>query len=434
MYEDRTYPYGYDQNDSQQPLQPYRQPYYRSSGQGPTYTQPGDGGANGAPPTPPEPPRQDGKKKRKAPRTVAAAAAMMLLCGAAGGGTAWWVVNDMLGNQPAQSSSTVQSAVTPSAASYTPGDGSVTGVVSNAAQSVVEITTEASVQNMPYFGQAVAQGAGSGVILSEDGYIVTNKHVIDGVSTIKVLTNDGTAYTAELIGSDDRTDLAVLKIDATGLVPATFADSDSIQVGELAVAIGNPLGELGGTVTSGIISATGREITVDGESMTLLQTSAAVNPGNSGGGLFNAEGQLVGIVNAKSSGTDIEGLAFAIPANTVREVANDLIENGYVSGRPILGISVVEVSDAYSAAMYDLDSTGVYVADVTADNGLEAGDRILSIDGVVVKSTSDISGVLKEHAVGDVLNVAVEREGREVRADVTLIEQVPERTTEPTAA
>lgn len=216
-------------------------------------------------------------------------------------------------------------------------------IVDQTAPSVVEVFTETKkVSN--WFQEYVMEGAGSGVILSEDGYIVTNHHVIDGASTIKVRTNNGQTYEAALKGTDSKTDLAVLKIEATDLLPAKLADSSAVRVGDFVIAIGNPLGELGGTVTEGIISAKDREITIDGQTMTLLQTSAAVNPGNSGGGLFDLEGKLVGVVNSKSSGSDIEGLAFAIPANTVQIITQELIQHGYVTGRPQLGISVTQLT------------------------------------------------------------------------------------------
>lgn len=201
----------------------------------------------------------------------------------------------------------------------------VEAVVETAASSVVEITTVITSRDM--FGRQVqSEGAGSGVILTSDGYIVTNYHVIEGATSVTVRLTDGTTYDATVVGSDEDEDIAVLKIDATGLTAVTFADSDAIQVGEQAVAIGNPLGTLGGTVTEGIISAKDREITINDVTMTLLQTSAAVNSGNSGGGLFDSTGHLIGIVNAKSSGTTVEGLGFAIPSNTVKEVIESIIQ------------------------------------------------------------------------------------------------------------
>ncbi|MBR5011662.1 MAG: trypsin-like peptidase domain-containing protein, partial [Clostridia bacterium] len=207
------------------------------------------------------------------------------------------------------------------------------GEVADAARdSVVEITTEA-VSTGSFMMQYVAEGAGSGVIMTQDGYIATNHHVIDGATAISVRTTDGKSYKAKLIGSDAKTDLAVIKIEATGLKSAIVGDFDNCKLGDTVVAIGNPLGQLGGTVTDGIISALDREITIDENIMTLIQTNTAINPGNSGGGLFNTSGQLIGIVNAKSSGEDVEGLGFAIPIDLASAVITDLIEHGYVTGR-----------------------------------------------------------------------------------------------------
>jgi serine protease Do len=215
---------------------------------------------------------------------------------------------------------------------------SVSEIAAKAQNSVVEIKTEA-IQTGNFMRQYVSEGAGSGVIISSDGYIVTNNHAIENAQNITVTLRDGTSYSGKLVGTDSKNDVAIIKIEATGLSAAEIGDSSSLQVGDLAVAIGNPLGELGGTVTDGIISALDREITLGNETMTLLQTNAAINPGNSGGGLFNEQGQLVGIVVAKSSGSDVEeGLGFAIPINNVKDVISDLQNYGYVKGRPVLGI------------------------------------------------------------------------------------------------
>ena len=187
-------------------------------------------------------------------------------------------------------------------------------VAARTQNSVVEIRTE-SVTNSLFLRQFVTEGAGSGVIISEDGYIVTNNHVIQDARSITVALHDGTTYQAQLVATDSKMDIGVIKIDASGLTPAILGDSDSLSVGEPVVAVGNPLGQLGGTVTNGIVSALDREIILNNERRNLLQTNAAINPGNSGGGLFNANGELVGIVVAKSSGEDVEGLGFAIPVN-----------------------------------------------------------------------------------------------------------------------
>ena len=313
------------------------------------------------------------------------------------------------------------------------GDGSSTAATTTSevtelvANSVVEITTE-SVTTGSFFEQQILTGAGSGVIVTADGYIVTNNHVIEDSSRITVTLRDGTQYDATLVGTDEKTDLAVLKIDASGLQPAVFGSSSDLKVGEQAIVIGNPLGQLGGSVTSGIISALDREITVDGHTMALLQTDAAVNPGNSGGGLFNANGELVGIINAKSSGDNVEGLGFAIPSDTVKEVVDAIIQNGYVPGRVSLGLSVVDITDAQTAMMYRVDTLGVYILSVNEGSnaekaGLQAGDRITAIGDKEVSSTSDITTALDEYSVGDQVQITIVRDGRTGTAAITLEEQ-----------
>lgn len=297
-------------------------------------------------------------------------------------------------------------------------------IVDETSPSVVEVFTETK-QVSSWFQEYVTEGAGSGVILSEDGYIVTNHHVIDGANTIKVRLSNGQAYTAVLTGTDEKTDLAVLKINVSGLPAAKLADSSTVRVGDFVIAIGNPLGELGGTVTEGIISAKDREVTIDGETMTLLQTSAAVNPGNSGGGLFNLDGELVGVVNAKSSGDDIEGLAFAIPANTVKEITQELIQHGYVTGRPQLGISVAQITKPGMGRQTYYSTPGLYITQSSVDNGLKTGDRIIKIGGTTINNAADVSTVLDRHSVGDVVEVIVSRSGKEITVNVKLTEQKP---------
>ncbi len=318
-------------------------------------------------------------------------------------------------------------------AGYTGGALSVQEIAALAAPSVVEISTEVVSRN-DFFGQYIQSGAGSGVIFSEDGIIVTNDHVVDGASTITVRTSDGTSYEATLVGADSKTDVAVLKIDATGLTPAILGDSDSLSVGEYAMAIGNPLGHLGGTVTDGIISALSREVTISGENMTLLQTNAAINPGNSGGGLFNEKGELVGIVNAKSSqtsaDTSIEGLGFAIPINTVKNSVQELMEYGYVRGRAALGVVLVDISTAQQAFQYRVSRMGVYVQSVTEGGasekaGIKIGDNIIAIGDVAVSSTANIKSQLNNYSVGDTIQVQVIRDGRTLTLDVVLDEFKP---------
>lgn len=298
------------------------------------------------------------------------------------------------------------------------------------AKSVVEITTETVVTGS-YFGQYVSSGAGSGVVITQDGYIITNHHVIEDASTITVkLKNDDTEYEAKLIGSDSQTDIAVIKIEATGLQAASLGNSEQLVVGESVIAVGNPLGSLGGTVTNGIISALDREIEIDGQVMTLLQTNAAINPGNSGGGLFNGNGLLIGIVNAKSSGTDIEGLGFAVPINTAKAVAEDLINYGYVKGRVSMGVTLVDITDAQTAMQYRVQYLGCYVLRVQDggsgdEAGLKSGDCILSMAGTSVSTSADVSKILSQYTIGDSVPMVVYRNRQEVSITITLQEETP---------
>ena len=297
-------------------------------------------------------------------------------------------------------------------------------IVDGAAPSVVEVFTETK-QVSSWFQEYVTEGAGSGVVLTEDGYIVTNHHVIEGAGAIEVRLSSGQTYPAILTGTDEKTDLAVIKINASGLTAAKLADSSAARAGDFVIAIGNPLGELGGTVTEGIISAKDRQVTIDGQTMTLLQTSAAVNPGNSGGGLFNLDGELVGVVNAKSSGENLEGLAFAIPANTVKEITRELIQHGYVTGRPQLGVSVTQITKPGTGRHPYGSLPGLYVIQSSAENGLKAGDRMIRIDDTTINTAADLSTALERHSVGDTVDVTVSRGGRETTVPIKLTEQKP---------
>lgn len=300
----------------------------------------------------------------------------------------------------------------------------VSDIVEKCKDSVVEITTESVTSGNSIFGQYVSQGAGSGVIISEDGYIVTNNHVVSDATSLKVTTTDGKEYNADIVGKDSQTDLAVIKIDANNLLPATLGDSDSLQVGDPAIAIGNPLGELGGTVTTGIISATDRQITIDDETMTLLQTDAAINPGNSGGGLFNADGNLIGIVNAKESSSGIEGLGFAIPINGAKDIITELMQNGSVTSRPALNVSLYDYT-ADNQSTHSNYQDGCYIVQIVKNGaadkaGLKQNDRIVSFDGEEISSTNDVKNVLKKHKIGDTVSMTVERNAKKVKVDITL--------------
>ena len=306
----------------------------------------------------------------------------------------------------------------------------VSQVVNAVSDSVVEIRTE--VQSTNFFQQAVtSQAAGSGVILTEDGYIITNNHVVEGANSITVRLKNEESYPATLVGTDPQTDVAVIKIDAAGLAPAAIGDSSSMQVGDDAIAIGNPLGQLGGTVTNGIISATGRDVTIGGETMHLMQTNAAINPGNSGGGLFNNRGELIGIVVAKSSGAGIEGLGFAIPIDTAKAVADDLIANGYVTGRGELGVSVVDITDQQTAFYYRVPQLGVYVAGVQDGSaaqaaGLKVGDGIVAVGEKEVSGSAELKNALAGYKAGDAVELTILRDGGRLTVQATLQESVPE--------
>ena len=308
-----------------------------------------------------------------------------------------------------------------------------------ALDSVVEIRTE-SVQMDSWMGQYVTEGAGSGVIIKENGYIITNNHVVAGASNIIVTTTDKKEYEATLIGADADTDVAVIKINAKGLQAATMGNSDQLNVGDLAVAIGNPLGELGGTVTAGIISALDRSITIDGKTMTLLQTDTSINPGNSGGGLFNQYGQLIGVVVAKSSGSDVEGLGFAIPINRAAEVASQLMDGGYVKGKPSTGMAYQDMSqqqqqgsDMFGFGFDEffgssgMQQSGVYIAEINGKNakkaGFEIGDMVYAVDGQEIDSFETLSSIITSHKVGDTVTYIVLRDGEALEIDLVLEEK-----------
>ena len=303
-------------------------------------------------------------------------------------------------------------------------DLTISEIVDMNADSVVEILVSGTAQG--YFGQMQpVEGAGSGVIFSKDGYIVTNYHVIQGANKVQVTLHNGETYPASIVGGNNDMDIAVIKINAKDLKPAKVGDSSTVEVGDTAVAIGNPLGQLGGTATTGIISALDRNLTIEGRTLSLMQTDAAINGGNSGGGLFNSKGELIGIVDAKSSGVGIEGLAFALPINSVVDDINNIIENGNVSTRPVVGVTIADVSED-TARYYQLESAGVYITQVTGENAKKAGfqseDRIVSLDGEEITSSQQFVAAVKKHKAGDVVTIVVSRSGQEIEIKTELEE------------
>ncbi len=379
-------------------------------------------------------------KKKGSGNTKVIAAAMVcsiILSGAAGFGggilASRFTESESVQDTPSSSISSSMAPSSPAEANtvnttVSSGAMSIAEIAAATANSVVEITTESVVTGGGFWVQQyVASGAGSGVILSEDGYIATNNHVIENATSVTVRLHNGESYEAQIIGADSEKDVALIKIDATGLTPAKIGDSDALVVGEDTVAVGNPLGQLGGTVTNGIVSALDREITIDGQTMNLLQTNAAINPGNSGGGLFNEKGELVGLVVAKSAGSDLEGLGFAIPINDVMEVVEQLKEFGYVTGKPYLGISLVDINTVQRAMQYGVNQAGVYVMEVDRPEcGLQAGDCITQINGFEVESSDDISDTIKAYSAGDTVEMTVIRNGETITVDALLGEKVPQ--------
>ena len=307
--------------------------------------------------------------------------------------------------------------------------------------SIVGIKIEYNVTSMfSMFGNtqsSTATATGSGIIISEDGYILTNNHVVsssesesyyqvsEATKVTVTLFDDETEYEAKIVGTDEETDLAVIKIEKTGLTKAEFADSDSIKVGEFAMAVGSPLG-LQSSVTCGIVSAVNREVTdTDGKTYTLIQTDAAINAGNSGGALVNSEGKVIGVNTLKLTGQDVEGMGFAIPINSTTDISSQLIEFSKVR-RPYIGITGMDL-DAETAKKNNLVE-GIYVKDVETFSagekaGIKIGDVIVKADGKDIKTMDELNEIKNSHSIGDELKVTVNRDGQEKELTITLGEQ-----------
>ncbi len=304
---------------------------------------------------------------------------------------------------------------------------SVVNVANIATDSVVEISTE-TVKTNQLMKQYISSGAGSGVIVSEDGYIITNVHVVSGANKITVTLNNKNTYEAKVVGKSSSLDIAMIKIDANGLKATSLGNSSSLNLGEEVVAIGNPLGQLGGTVTNGIISSLSRNITINGETMNLLQTNALINPGNSGGGIFNSKGEVVGIVVAKSSGSGVEGIGFAIPIDNVKPFIKEIKENGYIKGSIKTEISLVDIASEQVANMYNVKGTGVLVTKVPQNTnaskaGFKENDFILSVDSESIQTVSEFESAIKKHTAGDIVKVTVRRGSKELTLKWTLSEE-----------
>ena len=307
--------------------------------------------------------------------------------------------------------------------------------------SIVGINIEYTINTTSFFGgrnTSQATASGSGIIISEDGYILTNNHVVSSSSesnsyyqiseATKItvsLFNDETEYEAKIVGQDEQTDLAVIKIDKTGLTKAEFADSDSVKVGEFAMAVGNPI-NMTSTVTTGVVSAVNREITdSDGKKFKCIQTDAAINSGNSGGALVNNEGKVIGINTLKLSGTGIEGIGFAIPINATTDVTSQLIQYSKVK-RPYIGITGIDLDES-TAKKYNL-VVGVYVRSVEEFSaaekaGLKSGDVIVEAEGKAIKEMDELNEIKNSHKIGDEIKLKINRDGEEKEITLTLGEQ-----------
>ena len=401
-----------------------------------------------------EPPRKAPKKKKKGGKVwkgiLAAVLTVALVAG--GCGITAWMVNDqwtakteqltqsfnqqIAGLQAqidANSNASTGNSVSGSPVST---DGGLTPsqVYAQNVGSVVAISNQSTTN---YFGQvSETASSGSGFILTEDGYVVTNYHVVEGATKLTVITYDSTEYDAQLIGYDENNDIAILKVDATGLEAATIGSSDDLIVGDQVVAIGNPLGELTSTLTVGYISAKERIVTSDSTQINMMQTDAAINPGNSGGPLFNMKGEVIGITTAKysgstSSGASIEGIGFAIPIDDVIGLIESYREFGYDNGA-YLGVMVRTV-DSDTASMYGLP-LGSYVESVTAGScaetaGIQAKDIIIGIGGYTVESNVDLTRSLRKFSAGDTTTIKVYRGGQELTLTITLDEKPHEEAT-----
>ena len=392
-----------------------------------------------AQPQPSAPAPEQKKKGGKAGKIVA----LLLACALVGGGSGFGAAALMQKNAAAQPQSTTQASSDASVMLEAKRQAAALQVASvdtgkvltpsevyaQNVNSTVGITTSITTN---YWGfQTTSAAAGSGFILTEDGYILTNYHVVENSNSITVAMYNGDTYDATLIGYDESNDVAVLKVDAEGLSPVVLGDSDNLNVGDSVVAIGNPLGELTFSLTAGLVSAKDREVTLSNSlTMDLIQTDCAINSGNSGGALFNLYGEVIGITNAKyssssSSSASIDNIGFAIPINHVLSIVKSIIEKGYIS-KPYVGVSVSDVNQ--QTQLYGIPA-GAAVQAVSDDSpaaeaGLQAGDVITSVNGTEITGSSDLVNLVSEAAIGDTLTMTVYRQGSTIELTVTVGEQV----------
>ena len=371
-----------------------------------------------------EPPTASSPRLQKRHPFLLKGAALALCCCLLGGGAGAGAVWSMAGTGPL--ASLQSAAVAPVVLNGTTSGKTMSNaeIYAAAVNSVVSINTT-SQAGINIFGQPVqAASSGSGFILSSDGYILTNYHVVQDASTVEVTTYSGEVFQAQVIGGDPDYDIAVLKVSASGLQSASLGDSDTLNVGDRVLAIGNPLGELTFSMSGGMVSSVNRVINVSGTPFHMIQTDTSINPGNSGGPLLNTSGEVVGIVSAKyssSNGRSVEGIGFAIPINDVGAMVQNIIDNGYVTNKPYLGVTpgTVNAQMAQQAGL----SRGVYLYAVdpngaAAAAGLQAGDVITKIDGTDIRSMTDLSAAKKSYSVGDTAQFTFIRSGRTMHTSV----------------
>ena len=409
MYQDENNQYHYSYRSDNQPGQSYDTGAYGSSYQ------------YGA--QQPVQEMKPVKKQRTGLKIVALALVCALLGGLAGGGIAWAAGK---GNKSESTVHVSSRPVTEVVVQTVDGMKEMTDAEVYAANvnSVVSINVTGT-SGTNFFGQPVQRAsAGSGFILTTDGYIVTNYHVVESANTVKVSLYNGDEYEAKYVGGDEDYDIAVIKIEGTDLPAVTLGDSTALNVGDHVLAIGNPLGELTFSMSGGMVSSVNRAINVGGTPFNMIQTDASINSGNSGGPLFNSYGEVVGIVSAKYSSSGVEGLGFAIPMNDVVAMIQDIMTNGYITNKPYMGITPGSMNEQM-AAQYRYDvSTGVFIYSVeegsAADRaGLKMGDVILKVDDNVIKTVEDLTSVKKQYAAGDTSTLTIYREKQEITVELT---------------
>ena len=409
MYQDENNLYHYSYSSDDQPGQSFEPGGYQSGPQQPVQEM------------------KPVKKNRMGLKITALALVCALLGGAVGGGAVW-----ALGGGLGKNETSINVSNRPATqVSIQQVDGktamSDAEVYAAGVNSVVSINTTGT-SGTNFFGQPVqTASAGSGFVLTKDGYIVTNYHVVKDADTVKVTMYNGDEYEAKYVGGDEDYDIAVIKVEATDLQSVTLGDSEKLNVGDHVLAVGNPLGELTFSMSGGMVSCVNRAINVDGTPFNMIQTDASINPGNSGGPMFNQYGEVVGIVSAKYSSTgneSVEGLGFAIPINDVIAMIQDIMTNGYITNKPYLGITPMSMTEQMAAQYRYSVTSGVFVCSTEEGSaaekaGLKLGDVITKVDDTEIKTVEDLNAAKKKYSAGDTSTLTVYRDGQTITVEIT---------------